>query len=121
VALSFAPTCGARLPSRLGALLPASHGGAVAGPARRATAYESWCSATGPSRHSVRLLPPCLGTWPLPPCPITQPSPSRFLQVHDESVCFKCFRVMLQVFCMDDVAKVDQVVAHVAIYCTRML
>jgi ethanolamine utilization microcompartment shell protein EutS len=41
------------------------------------------------------------------------------LKAHVVSVCFKCFRGMLQVFYID-VAKVDKDVAHVAMVYTRM-
>ena len=64
--------------------------------------------------------------WPSPrdlprPCPLEQQGDIA-LKTHVASVCFKCFRCfrgMLQVF-HADVAKVDRVVAHVAMGNTRM-
>jgi hypothetical protein len=45
------------------------------------------------------------------------------LKVHDSSVCFKCFKGVLQVFHVD-VAKVDRDVAYVAMVvhvCCKLL
>jgi hypothetical protein len=121
-----------------GTRLPTSHGGAVAGLARRAAAYRPCqaqrdTAASLPRRAATASLPCRAATAePLPTSTVGLLSPANSkcrrasillsskemfaLKLHVASVyfkCFKCLRNMLQVF-YTDTTKVDRDVTHVA-------